>query len=91
MVTLESLPADADTEGVASALARDGGVIITGIADAALVDQVASELAPHYVAEGDKYHNDFNGYRTRRPGGVYSGHPQYLLLDGHPDSDVAGG
>ena len=33
MATLESLPADADTEDVSSALVRDGGAIITGIAD----------------------------------------------------------
>ncbi len=84
MVTLESLPADAATEDVACALARDGGVIITGIADAALVDHVAGELAPHYVAEGDKYHNDFNGYRTRRLSAILALSRSAAELIAHP-------
>ena len=72
MATLETLPPNADTAAVVTALKRDGGVIVKGVADTALIDRVAGELAPHYVVEGDKYHNDFNGYRTRRLGAILS-------------------
>ena len=67
---LETLPAKCETDTAVAALIRDGGVIIDGVVETALVDRVSSELAPHYIAEGDKYHNDFNGYRTRRLGAI---------------------
>jgi ectoine hydroxylase-related dioxygenase (phytanoyl-CoA dioxygenase family) len=84
MATLEILPADAPVAAVTAALNRDGGVIVSKVADAELVDRIATELAPHHLAEGDKFHNDFNGYRTRRLSAILAISRSAAELIAHP-------
>ena len=81
---IETLPATADTELIVAALSRDGGVIIEKLADAELVEQVYGELEPHFHLEGDKFHNDFNGYKTRRLGAILALSHSSAELIAHP-------
>ncbi len=84
MSKLETLPADTDVDTVSAVLNRDGGVIVRDAAEDALIDRVATELAPHYLTEGDQFQNDFNGYRTRRLGAVLAIAPSAAELIAHP-------
>ena len=61
---------ETDTADVVSALVRDGGVIVANQVGHDLVDAVAGELRPHFDKEGEKFQNDFNGYKTLRLGGI---------------------
>ena len=53
-----------------SALSEHGGVIVTGAASMALLDQVLADFRAPFDAEGHKFANDFNGYKTRRLGAI---------------------
>jgi ectoine hydroxylase-related dioxygenase (phytanoyl-CoA dioxygenase family) len=81
---IESLPADTSTETIVTALKRDGGVIIEQLADSQLVDRVSAEMEPHFCSEGDKFHNDFNGYRTRRLSAILALSRSAAQLIAHP-------
>jgi ectoine hydroxylase-related dioxygenase (phytanoyl-CoA dioxygenase family) len=81
---LKRLPNTTDTAAIVEALNTEGGVIVEQAADRKLVDRISEELAPHYVAEGDKFHNDFNGYRTQRLSGVLALSRSSAELIAHP-------
>ncbi len=49
-----------------ASLKRDGAIVVRDLVPAELVDQVATELQPHFDANGRDFENDFNGYATRR-------------------------
>ncbi len=60
----------AEPAPVAEALLADGAVIVEDAVPAALLDQVLSDLRGPFDEQGLKFANDFNGYKTRRLGGI---------------------
>ena len=70
-----------DLADMQSSLMRDGAVIIEKVVDSELITTITTDLRPAFDAEGDQFANDFNGYRTRRLGGVlrYSAATAQLL------------
>ena len=70
-----------DLADMQSSLMRDGAVIIEKVADSELIATINTELRPAFDAEGDQFANDFNGYLTRRLGGLlrYSAATAQLL------------
>ncbi|MEM7565098.1 MAG: phytanoyl-CoA dioxygenase family protein [Pseudomonadota bacterium] len=69
-MTLQIFNAESDKHDVAAALQKDGGVIVENQVDSQLIDQISSELRPHFDKTGYKFQNDFNGYRTLRLSGI---------------------
>ena len=67
---LQSFDPSARREDIAVALSEDGGVIVTGAASMALLDQVLADFRAPFDAEGHRFANDFNGYKTRRLGAI---------------------
>jgi len=67
---LQSFDHSARREDIAVALSEHGGVIVTGAASMALLDQVLADFRVPFDAEGHKFANDFNGYKTRRLGAI---------------------
>ncbi len=67
---IQVLSPDAAHAATARALLDDGGVIVRDVIDAALIETINTQLRPHYDAEGDRFENDFNGYRTLRLSGI---------------------
>ena len=70
MVLLQTFDNKSDPEPIVSTLTTDGGVIIADQVSDDLIDQISRELSPHFDAEGHKFRNDFNGYKTSRLGGI---------------------
>ena len=70
MVLLQTFDNKSDPEPIVRALTTDGGVIIADQVSDDLIDQISRELSPHFDAEGHKFRNDFNGYKTSRLGGI---------------------
>ncbi|UXX84297.1 phytanoyl-CoA dioxygenase family protein [Roseovarius pelagicus] len=64
MVDIKRLNNDADA--VAEALLSDGGVIVENLAEPALLDQILADFDAPFDEQGDKFANDFNGFKTRR-------------------------
>ncbi|GHD35860.1 phytanoyl-CoA dioxygenase family protein [Halioglobus pacificus] len=81
---LRRFSADAALDDIVAALARDGGAIVECVADDDTVAAVNRELAPHYLVEGEKFHNDFNGYRTSRLSAILAISPASAALIAHP-------
>ncbi|HAO38980.1 MAG TPA: phytanoyl-CoA dioxygenase, partial [Afipia sp.] len=50
----------------AKALCEDGIILVTDLAPAGLVTEVADELQPHFDSIGRQFEDDFNGYATHR-------------------------
>jgi ectoine hydroxylase-related dioxygenase (phytanoyl-CoA dioxygenase family) len=55
---------------IAEQLMADGAVIVESVMPAELIDAVLGELRGPFDAQGLKFTNDFNGYKTRRLGGI---------------------
>ena len=51
-------------------LVEDGAVIVERVVPGDLLDEVLKDLRPAFDAQGLKFTNDFNGYKTRRLGGI---------------------
>lgn len=81
---IETLDDTAGIQAISDCLDRTGGVIVTGRADATLIDAVSSELRPHFDEQGHEFQNDFNGYKTLRLGGVLALSRSSADLIGHP-------
>ncbi len=84
MVLLQTYDNKSDPEPLVSALAKDGGVVIADLASEDLIDQISSELRPHFDVEGHKFQNDFNGYKTLRLGGILALSSASQQLIAHP-------
>ena len=56
----------ASVEAVVAAMQRDGAAVVTGLADAGLVETLRAELRPRFDARGLETRSDFNGSRTLR-------------------------
>lgn len=63
---IETLHPEVSSAVLAEALRLRGAVIVEGLADAGVLDRIKGELRPHFDAQGERFQNDFNGYRTLR-------------------------
>ncbi|NRB03220.1 MAG: phytanoyl-CoA dioxygenase family protein [Rhodobacteraceae bacterium] len=68
MPDIQRLPNDSGL--VSAALAKDGAVIVENVVPDDLLDKVLSDLRGPFDEQGLKFTNDFNGYKTRRLGGI---------------------
>ena len=80
---LTYLERTADVAPVTDALRRDGAVVVTGLAEPALIDTVAAELRPQLDASGLDTCSDFNGSKTLRTGAVLTAAPSAAALVDH--------
>lgn len=55
---------------VAEKLMADGAVIVENVMPAELIDAVLHDLREPFDAQGLKFTNEFNGFKTRRVGGI---------------------
>lgn len=60
----------ADIETVGARLMADGAAIVENAVPPDLVDEVLADFRGPFDEQGLKFANDFNGYRTRRLGGI---------------------
>ncbi|MBL4640008.1 MAG: phytanoyl-CoA dioxygenase family protein [Kordiimonadaceae bacterium] len=68
MINILDIGASADE--IFTALMQGGGVIVPNQISHDLADKVSDELRPHFVEQGHKFENDFNGYKTLRLSGI---------------------
>lgn len=68
MPEIAHLTAEATT--VANQLLSDGAVIVEGVIPDDLLNTVLADLRTPFDEQGLKFTNDFNGYKTRRLGGI---------------------
>ncbi|MEO0372766.1 MAG: phytanoyl-CoA dioxygenase family protein, partial [Pseudomonadota bacterium] len=54
----------------AERLLADGAVIVENVVPEALLNQVLADFKAPFDEQGHKFSNDFNGYKTRRLGGI---------------------
>ncbi|MEL6647562.1 MAG: phytanoyl-CoA dioxygenase family protein [Pseudomonadota bacterium] len=57
-------------EQAADTLLSDGAVIVEDVAKEELLDQILQDFEAPFQEQGHKFSNDFNGYKTRRLGGI---------------------
>ena len=81
---LETFHPETPEEDVLEALARDGGVIVEGLASDEVIGRIRDELQPHFEIEGAKFQNDFNGYKTLRLGAILALSRSSAELIAHP-------
>ena len=87
---LEHLAPDTNADEIHATLERDGALIIDGLADRAVIDRIADEMAP-YVEATPGGSDDFSGRSTTRTGGLVGRSPASRELVQHPlVLDVAG-
>ncbi|MEM8905319.1 MAG: phytanoyl-CoA dioxygenase family protein [Actinomycetota bacterium] len=77
------LPPTATIDELHAVLARDAVVIVDDLADAATIDRIADEMAPHVEAT-PAGSDDFSGRNTRRTGGLIARSPASHELIQHP-------
>ncbi len=76
---VEHLPPDADPARIHAVLERDGALIIDDLADVALIDSIAAEMAP-FVDATPFGSDDFSGRTTKRTGGLIARSPASRVL-----------
>jgi ectoine hydroxylase-related dioxygenase (phytanoyl-CoA dioxygenase family) len=81
---VQAFSSEVDPTTVAAALQQDGAVIIERLAAPQLLETIDAELQPHFVSEGDKFKNDFNGYKTRRLSAILALSHHAAELIAHP-------
>lgn len=81
---LDTFDRHSNSDEVVAALMRDGGVIVADQVQHAIVDMIAKELRPHFDEHGDRFRNDFNGYKTLRLGGILGLSRTSAELIAHP-------
>jgi ectoine hydroxylase-related dioxygenase (phytanoyl-CoA dioxygenase family) len=67
-IKIKRLAADADQ--VSGALLADGAAIVENAASPDLIAQIKQDLRAPFDAQGHKFSNDFNGYKTLRLSGI---------------------
>ena len=86
---LLALKKDTKSSEIAKILLRDGGVIVKNQADNALMDAIKADLRGPFDEQGDRFGNDFNGYKTLRLGCILAlsrksadilAHPQVMEI-----------
>ncbi|MEM7001185.1 MAG: phytanoyl-CoA dioxygenase family protein [Pseudomonadota bacterium] len=81
---MQQFEANIDSKTVAHALRADGAVVLRSVAETELLDEIEAELRPHFIAEGAKFQNDFNGYSTLRLGAMLALSTASANLIAHP-------
>ena len=90
MVDVTRLAAGTDPDIVAQTLLQDGGVIVETVAPIAVLDQIIADFQAPFEEQGDKFANDFNGYKTRRLASILAYSEASADLIAHPlVTDVA--
>jgi ectoine hydroxylase-related dioxygenase (phytanoyl-CoA dioxygenase family) len=84
VAALKSFDNTVASSKVASALMRDGGVIVLNQAEPSIIDTLADEFRPHFDQQGAKFQNDFNGYKTLRLSGILGISRTSAELIAHP-------
>ncbi len=59
-----------DASKAAERLLADGAVIVENVVPDTLLDKVLEDFKDPFDEQGHKFSNDFNGYKTRRLGGI---------------------
>ncbi|MBT4520332.1 MAG: phytanoyl-CoA dioxygenase family protein [Halieaceae bacterium] len=83
-MTIQSFDNSTALEDIQSALMRDGGVIVSGLVENRLIDDILIELRPHFDKQGAKFQNDFNGYKTLRLASILELSRTSSALIAHP-------
>jgi len=81
---LQTLDSQSDSESIVGALMSDGGVIVANQVSDDMIDTVASELRPHFDAQGHRFQNEFNGFKTLRLGAILGLSRASAELIAHP-------
>ena len=68
MPEIARLPTEAP--GIGARLLSDGAVIVEAVLPDPVLDEVLGDLQGPFDQQGLKFTNDFNGYKTRRLGGI---------------------
>jgi len=89
VATVEHLHADVSPDVIAERLARDGALIIDGLADLALLGRVRSEVMP-FVEATAPGRDDFTGRQTTRTGALVARSPACRELVMQPTMIAAG-
>ena len=82
-MTVQSFPADAPRERIIDAMRADGAVIVTGLIEESLADQVLAELRPALDRAGLTQVSGFNGSLTNRFNGILREAPSAAPLIEH--------
>jgi hypothetical protein len=82
-VPLAHVPPTTPAQSVAEVIARDGAVIVDGLAPPALMDRIHGELTP-YLAATPTGPDAFSGGKTRRTGALIARSPASRELVMHP-------
>ncbi len=69
-IKIESFSSEAGTSDILAALTQDGGAIVREAASQELMDEITSDLRPHFDEQGVRFQNEFNGFSTLRLGGI---------------------
>ncbi|NQY65537.1 MAG: phytanoyl-CoA dioxygenase family protein [Alteromonadaceae bacterium] len=81
---LQTLDNQSSSKDIVKVLMQDGGVIVSNQVSADLIDKVKTELRDPFDAEGSKFQNDFNGYKTLRLNGLLELSRTSAELIAHP-------
>ena len=73
-MTIQHLPSDSTKEKISAVIDRDGAVIIDNVLDRATIDAINREVSP-YLEAAEKGSDDFDGYQTKRIGGLVARSP----------------
>lgn len=80
---IEHVSPDTSAEEIHALLARDGALIVDGLASSEVVDSIQSEMTPHIDATPGGADN-FTGRNTKRTGALIARSPQSHQLVQHP-------
>lgn len=83
-IMLQTYDKQSDSQVIITALIQDGGVIVANQVDEDVINKIKSELRPFFDRQGDKFQNDFNGYKTLRLGTILALSRASAELIGHP-------
>jgi ectoine hydroxylase-related dioxygenase (phytanoyl-CoA dioxygenase family) len=81
---IKSYDRNTPSDIIAATLLREGGVIVLNQVDDDLIDKVSEELREPFDTHGRESENDFNGYSTRRLGGMLELSRSSADLMAHP-------
>ena len=81
---LKSYDKETSSDVISASLLENGGAIVLNQADDELIDRIAQELREPLDAKGHEFENDFNGYKTRRLGGLLELSRSSAELMAHP-------
>jgi ectoine hydroxylase-related dioxygenase (phytanoyl-CoA dioxygenase family) len=89
-MSVQHVPAGSSAAEIHAVLERDAAVIVDDLADVAVIDRIADEMAP-FVAATPGGSDDFSGRRTTRTGALVARSPASHQLIAHPTIlDVTG-